>query len=248
MRKLIVAFLGVLFFLVVFVATAPARVSSYFLLDSPVKLQGVSGTLWRGQASRAAVVLPQGELLLGAVSWRLRPLSLLGLAPKVNIKSTWGAQQFDGVVQFWRSGDLRLTNFSANFDAKLVAAFFPLAIDGVVSTQFDHFRIKSGVVTRADGRLVWQQGRWLSPRGPRPLGSYAMDLQSSNDNMGIVGSLVTLAGPVNAEGEAILRDKQYEVDVILRHDRGFEPELSNMLSLMAQPLESGFHVKLGGEL
>ncbi|PID55055.1 MAG: general secretion pathway protein GspN [Gammaproteobacteria bacterium] len=250
-RKSFFAVVALLFFVLVLIATAPARLSAYILADSPLRLEGVSGTLWRGKASRASVVLTQGELSLGVLSWRLKPFSLLRLAPKVALDSTWGSQQLSGAVQVWRNGDVQLTDFSANVDARLITAFVPLAIDGVVSAQFERLRVKNAMITDAQGRLVWQNGRWLSPRGPRRLGSYAADIKALNKSEGgegIVGTIVTLAGPVNAEGDLVLRERQYDINVSLEDERGFDPELADMLALMAQPVGAAYRINLNGAL
>jgi hypothetical protein len=233
--------------LVVLVATAPARLLGFFLPAGQVVLQGYSGTLWSGQAERCLLRAGHGYLHLGEVKWRLRPWSLLRLAPGLDVRSTWGAQRISGHVTLAGAGDIHLQDTEMTLAASLLNAFTPLAIDGTVSARFDSLHLDGGVPVAGSGRLVWQQAAWLSNRGARPLGSYAMDFAPTPDTA-LAGELVTLAGPMTAEGTVRFAARRYQVDVMLRSETPLEPQLEQSLALFAQPVAGGYRVRLDAEL
>ena len=74
------------------IVTAPARLVSLLAPDEGLILQGFSGTLWRGSASRALVQVGPGYFQLGSVDWTLNPLSLLLFRPGLEMSSHWGRQ------------------------------------------------------------------------------------------------------------------------------------------------------------
>ena len=84
---------GIALLLVLLAASTPARVLPRLLPAESLQLSGMTGTLWRGRAARAAVVVPQGLLDLGELRWKLSPVSLLFLSPAIEIDSERGRQR-----------------------------------------------------------------------------------------------------------------------------------------------------------
>ena len=70
-RKTLIV-LGAITFLVVIVATFPARVASQWFVPEQVRLGGVSGSIWSGQANEVAI----GPEYFSNLSWDLKPLRL----------------------------------------------------------------------------------------------------------------------------------------------------------------------------
>jgi hypothetical protein len=241
MPRILFGLVLALVLIVSLVSTAPARLLGALLPTESVVMQGFRGTLWQGSASRVLLQVGPGYLHLGAVEWSLRPLSLLLLSPHLEIESRWGRQFLAGEVIVRGARD-----FDASFAAELVRHFAPVGLDGTVSAQFAGLRLRDGLPHSADGRLVWQQAAWLSPVGPRPLGTYAVDLQQTPGEM-LVGSVQTVSGPVDASGSVELTGSAYRVDILLASEGAFEPELRQALSLMATPRGDAFHLVLNGE-
>jgi general secretion pathway protein N len=233
--------------LVVIIVNAPARLLGYILPDQGVLLSGYSGGLWRGGASRCLVSVPGGYLHLGAVEWSLRPLSLLLLSPSLSITSRWGQQQISGQVTVHDSQEVSLADFDANVSAGILQQFLPLALAGDISARVEHLTIRGGESQRAEGRLVWQRGVWKSPQGVQALGSYAIDF-AQQEQTPLVGELITLEGPIKAEGSVQLQGRAYNVDVAVGSEGSMDPQLQRALSLLARPVDDGYHLVLQGEI
>ncbi|MFT4518680.1 MAG: general secretion pathway protein N [Halioglobus sp.] len=231
-------FLGVfvlaLVFLVSLVASAPARLLSLVLPGEQIVLQGLSGTLWQGSASRCMMRLPAGYLHLGAVQWSLDPLSLLLLAPKVQLSSEWGQQRIKGELVLRGAQDLDVRDLEGQVQANLLRHFAPVALNGTFSMQIASLQLRDGLPHSGKGRVLWEQGSWQSPRGPIQLGSYALDFEQA-EGAPLEGKVVTLEGPLEAEGGLTLDQRKYTLDILVGSQETLDPQLQQALSLVAAP-------------
>ncbi|WP_162845961.1 type II secretion system protein N [Seongchinamella sediminis] len=228
------------------VATAPARILPG-ILPGQIKLQGLSGTLWQGHASRTLVAINGGWLQLGASEWRLSPLSLLLLSPGLELQSQWGRQTLRADLTLRSATDVDLEKVDLLLDAGLLRQFLPVALAGDIAAQFEHLKIRQRALQFAEGRVVWQGAGWLSPEGRRPLGSYAVDVRTSDEGV-ISGKIITLAGELQAQGDLRLQQSQYEIDLSLQGKALDDPQLRQALQLVAAPAGDGFRVELEGGL
>ncbi|MEM9256865.1 MAG: type II secretion system protein N [Pseudomonadota bacterium] len=232
--------------LVGLVAVAPARLIGLVAPSNQIVLQGFSGTIWQGSAAQCLLRLPNGALHLGRVSWSLKPLSLVLLAPHVELTSAWGNQVIAGQVILRGSRDLEMRDLDARFDADLVRQFAPLALDGSLSVQLQQLTLENGLPTESAGRVVWQQAAWRSPQGLVPLGSYALEVQQPK-NEPLLGEVVTLSGPLQASGTIGLTGRRYDIDLLLSDENGFAAGLRQALSLIANPEGDAWRVILSNE-
>ncbi|WP_116368650.1 type II secretion system protein N [Parahaliea mediterranea] len=238
-----------LLLLVFLLLGAPARLLPALLPGGQVQLGGLSGTLWQGSASRCLLQTAAGPLQLGRVQWQLRPLSLLTLSPALDVDSQWGGQHLSGRVKFHGVNDIGLSDLSARADASLLRQLAPLAVEGGFSLQAQHLRLRDGLPAGAQGRLVWEHGAWMAPQGRIALGSYALDIQQRDAEAPLTADVITLAGPVQAAGQASLTGQNYSVDIRIRAEQGaLDPALQQGLSLMARPDGNGYHLTLTGAL
>ena len=235
-----------LFFTLVLLAGAPARLLGLVLPSEQVLMGGFQGTLWRGSASRCVLQLPAGPLHLGAVNWSLDPLSLLAFAPRLNIGSQWGTQRIAGDLRLRGSRDLDLEDFEVQASAELVQRFAPLAVDGGLSVQLAQLSVRDGLPFSADGRLVWQDGGFRSPRGRVPLGTFALDFQQPKGEA-LRGEVITISGSLQAQGQVELDGRRYAIDVAVDSDGPLDPQLKNALDLMAAPENGGYRIALDSE-
>ena len=231
----------------VLVATAPARLVSLLLPDQGLIMQGFSGTLWRGSASRVLVSLDPGYLQLGAVDWTLSPVSLLTFRPRLGVSSQWGRQRLAGELVLRGGDEFSARELSANLPAELIRHYLPVALEGDISAQFANLHLREGLPYQIDGRLVWQGGTWLSPAGARSLGSYAVELQQAAGEQ-LDGEVITLAGPVEAAGSLVLSGADYSIDILVGSEQPLDNQLRQALSLVAVPEGERYRVKLQGQL
>lgn len=244
--RLLPALLLLLVLLFSVVAGAPARLLTLFVPAEDVVLEGVSGTVWGGSASRAMVRLPSGFLHLGAVSWNLHPLSLLTFSPELELRSDWGGQRLRAQAQWRGEGRICLRDVEGRFAADLLRQFAPLALGGYFDVQLSELEIEDNLPNGGEGRLVWERANWQSPRGPVALGTYALDFAQEVDAP-LVGNVLTLAGPLEAEGRVELNGRRYVLDIALASEGGFDPQLREALTLMATPEGQGYRLQLDSE-
>lgn len=233
--------------LIVLLASAPARLLGLLLPSEQVLLQGFSGTIWRGSASRCLVRVGPGYLHLGKVDWALRPLSLLLLSPRLDFESRWGNQTLESDIALYGRSDILLRETSASLPADLLRQFVPVSLAGTLSIQLESLRLRDAWPVEGAGRLVWQRGAWLAPTGPVALGSYALAF-SQAAGADLVGEILTLAGPVNAEGGVRLHERSYSVELSIQAEGALDERLQQALSLMARPVGDGYRLQLDGEL
>lgn len=232
--------------LVLLLVSAPARLLHGFVPAEQVLLQGLTGTVWRGTASSVQLRLPQGFFQLGQVRWTLRPLSLLTLSPRLHLESSWGSQTLAGEVALRGARDLDVDDLELQFDAALLTNFAPVALDGFFQLQLVELEIRDGLPHSGEGRLVWQGAAWRSPQGLVPLGTYAMDFRQPPGET-LRGDVVTLAGPLQANGIAELQGRRYAVDILMGGEEALEPQLQQMLSLIAAPEGADYRVRVDGD-
>lgn len=228
------------------VLTAPASLLYRVVPGDQLLLRGLAGTVWLGSASGVMLRLPQGYLQLGAVQWWLRPLSLLTLSPHISLRSEWGNQTLAGEITLRGQRDLDVRKLDANMAATLLGHFAPVAVDGMFHLQVEHLQLRDGLPYSAQGRLVWMDAGWRSPQGLVPLGTYALDFEQAPGET-LQGKVTTLSGPVQAEGTVQLRERHYEVDILLGGEQPLDLQLSRMLSLIAVPEEAAFRIGMKGD-
>lgn len=235
-----------LLFSILILVSVPARLLYLFVPADQLLLQGLSGTVWRGIASSVQLRLPQGFFQLGEVQWSLRPLSLITLSPRVKIESNWGSQLLTGEVALRGARSLDVDELELQFNAAILTQFAPVALDGVFRLQLAEFKLRDGLPYSAEGKLVWQGAAWRSPQGLVPLGTYAMDFKQLPGEV-LRGDVVTLTGPLQATGFAELEGRQYTVDVLMGSEEGLDPQLQQMLSLIAAPEGADYRVGVDGD-
>jgi general secretion pathway protein N len=243
--RLLVA-IAALALLMLLLASAPARLVSAVVPRQQLLLSGISGTVWRGSAARAVLPTALGNVHLGSLTWRLEPLSLLRLSPRLRLRSEWGQQRL--ALRARRAGDaLRLSRVDATLDARLLQQVLPVDLRGRLAMQLDALEVTQAQVRRAEGRVVWERAAWASVSGLHALGTYAAQLSTPASGT-VEAQLQTLAGPIDVTGTARLTAERYAIDARLGSAAPLHPELSRALALVATPGENGYLLRLDGPL
>ena len=233
--------------LVGILVTAPARLLLPLLPAEQVVVQGLQGSLWRGSAGAVLVRTSSGFFHLGAVDWRLSPLSLLTLSPGIHFNSEWGQQRLRGYARVSGADSLTLDDFEGQLSASLAQRFAPVAIDGPLQIQLEALAVEDGLPVSAQGRVVWENATFVSRAGPQPLGTYVLLLDSPEDGV-MEGEVQTLVGPLTAEGTAELRGRSYSVTALLRSEGPLYPAIEESLMLFAVPRGDTWRVDLEAEI
>ncbi len=78
-----------------------------------------------------------------------------------------------------------------------------------------------------------------------PLGSYALDLQQL-DGEPLRGEIVTLTGTLEASGGLMLDDRRYSLNILMRSEDELEPQMQEMLGLIATPEGEKYRISVDG--
>jgi general secretion pathway protein N len=240
----IAAFSGV--FLMILLATAPARLLDTFLPTDQVRLQGYTGTLWQGSASSSSLAVAGGWLQLGELEWRLSPWSLLILSPRIQLESRWGRQIVVADLQISPTGNLQLRDSSLSFSAELVKQWLPVALAGTLDLLLVEMELRDEMPVAGQGRLVWRDALWIGTRSRQALGDYVLEFTVAAGQQ-VSGTVSTLSGPVQVEGSFDVQGRKYSVDATLRAEQGFDSELASALQLLAAPVDDGYQLTFSSE-
>ncbi len=149
-RPLALGLAGLLAFLAILIARAPASWLVPSGPTAPFTCSAIGGTLWSGLCS-GLTVQHQGY---GDLSWDLAPLKLLTgrLAAQVSLGS--GAIHGSGELAVSFGGTLTVSDARADFplDPKLIPAI-PAGMTGSAHLDLTRLVLRKGVIEHLEGRL-----------------------------------------------------------------------------------------------
>ncbi len=169
--------LGIIFWLYFVVSSLPATWGAYLLTrDGSIAMSGVSGTLWKGQASLASIKVKEADHSVGQLTWKLHILSLLTLKPCAHIATHMDGQEFDGVVCVKGKNGIRVKDATANFPAALVQPLLPLPIDGQFILNIEHLDVSNLQLLGLRAKATWTEGKIYNGSNWMTLGGIGADL------------------------------------------------------------------------
>ncbi|WP_424820113.1 type II secretion system protein N [Salinisphaera sp.] len=241
---------GVVAFVVGLVTYLPASlVAGWVANDTPVRLQGVSGTLLDGQAAYAA--LPHGAL--NNVRWHVHPAALLlgGLSATVRADSDLG--HVSGEIHRGVLGTNRLDDVQGEATVGWLsdlAGYTFVPISGRVGLNLDHLTFDDNLdISALAGTVQLTNSRWQLLNPPLALGRFEARLDRGKN--GVEVRIVDSKGPLALTGRVTLSDKnrRYDLDVKLRARAGADGRLKQILPQLGKPDSEGwYHIRERGAL
>jgi len=232
-------------FSLLLVARLPASVATA-LAPSTVIANNPSGTLWRGNAGHVQVNVSGQWFALGSVDWELHPMGFL-FGDALTLKSSWGRQQLDLSAGVAFNGDVTVSDASIRADISWVKNLLPLFVAGDLTADIKRLRVTAASVPEEImGRVVWENAAWQALGGDVSLGTYAIDITTTDQ--GILGKVVTLKGALDLTGEFTLKGDRYSVTADLSGTAARNEAFQQAIALMAVPTESGYRIDLSGTL
>lgn len=235
-RAIPLVLLGIGAFVSFALLTLPARVALGWLAPTQARLEGVSGTLWRGRAEN----LQWQEVRLGRVEWQLHPAALLG----ARLRADLTLNRVDGfaraTVATGRNGRLRFTDLTASLPLDALSAT-PLAggWSGTLNFKFADLLLDRGWPIQAAGRLdaVAINGPMGGPVGrPVNLGSYQIDFtlaEGSARETPLAGALIDTGGPLQVAGSVqLLADRSYVIEGLVALRPEASPDIVHALQFL----------------
>ena len=231
---------GAAAYLLILLVTLPAdRVAR--LLEQNIAgldLQSVSGTLVFGKAERMVV----SGLVMGPVSWSLRPLPLLLARLEYRLELNDPAFRGKGVVGAGLGGQVYLHDLQAELQPDpLVNHFSPLPVQtsGTVGLLIESMDLVEGFPRALSGHVDWAEARIVEPV-QLPLGHVEATLRSEAD---------TLVCRLSGSGETVLsgdfsltRDGDYRLNLLMTPGRDVSPDIVDGLRAIGQARPGGAYL------
>lgn len=208
MKKWIYYFLlGLVACLMFTIATMPATwVADQIEERIPkVKLYGVQGTLWSGEAEG----LVYNDRIFQTAKWRLFALPLLVGRLQFGFSAQLTKGEFEGTITrslFRSNREILMRDFRLNLPAQEMALlFFPpdeqREIHGDVAIAFNELQVQpNGILSQADGTVFWRDAAIEQNREMIDLGTFTLQFTTTGTQVNL--SLFDSGGPLITELEA----------------------------------------------
>ncbi|PIV32054.1 MAG: hypothetical protein COS34_15185 [Lysobacterales bacterium CG02_land_8_20_14_3_00_62_12] len=211
---------------------------------APLRLQGIDGTLWQGNAAQ----ISYAAVPLGRLQWTLARTPLLGGSAdgelELNGAAMVGKSQFSA-----QRHRLDLTNTELSFPASLLAPVLDipaLVLLGTVSVTLSAITIEHGIVQSIQGHLVWDQ-LGVGGAAAATLGSLRVDFEPRPDGR-IIGRIRDQGGPLRAKGTVELKGQHYQLEVELDARAGAEQIRETLLYIGERRADGGSLLRVTGNL
>ncbi|PJG58866.1 type II secretion system protein N [Aeromonas cavernicola] len=253
-QRLLIATLFVVAYILFLLATLPAAlVVRYLPLPAPLNtlltLEGVSGTIWRGQIAR----LQYASESISLLRWELNGWSLLRLAPEVSLRfGDRNSVNGQGVVG-WQ-GALFGRDVTLNLPAAWLLSRVPmplpfaLTISGQLQLKVDQFAQGQPWCDNLYGNLDWYQASADTPAGKLDLADPALTLNCLDSKL--VAELKQSSEMVQTIGRAELQPNgQYLFQGSLKPGPALPEQMKQGLPLLGQPDSQGrFPLRYQGQI
>ena len=231
--------------IILLISRAPASLMS-FALPPAVKATGLSGTVWKGAAAHVEIPLQARPFALGRITWTLN-LSGLLWGDLIRVQSIWGNQRIDVAASPALNGSVQINEAELRIDLGWLRELLPLYIGGQLKADIESLSITGeGSPISANGRLVWENAAWRAIGGDVSLGSYAVDMTTTD--AGIRASIITLKGALEVDGSVTIAGDNYRVMANLSGPAARNEAFQQAIALLAVPNGSGYRIELSGTL
>ena len=219
------------------VAQLPAyQAYRWFGINEHLRLSGLSGTVWQGQAAKLSV----GGYPLGALKWRLHPAELLVLRLTVDLEVNGSDGSASALVTRPISG---VTTELSGLGITLPASWLQLVLQepffqfqGRIEMQFQKLNLaEDGSINVLLGRMHWRQAA-VAGNIVTALGDLTIDWHGEAGVL--VGEMSDNGGPLDLAGSVTVADGRYQVAARLAARTDNQP-LRQALNVLGRPDRDG---------
>ena len=215
-------------------------------LPPAVNVTGLAGTVWKGEAAYVEIPLQAKPFALGRTSWTLNPMGLF-FGDVIRLRSDWGSQTVDVSVSPALNGSFDVNDAQLRIDLGWLRQLLPFYVGGQLKADLASLTFTSdGRPTTANGRVVWENATWRAVGGDVSLGSYAVDVTTSD--AGIRATIMTLKGALEVDGSVTIVGDSYRVMANLSGPAARNEAFQQAIALLAVPNGSGYRIELSGTL
>ena len=209
-------------------------------LPAELRLGLVQGTLWQGQIT----ALRYQSLELRQVEWQLKPWSLLTGALVVDLQAGELAEHqqpyIKGQLRYGFSG-LQLNDTLLRYPvadlAPMLTLPLPIAADGQLMVDIEHYRQGSPWCKQLTGQASWQEARLEPPTGWIDLQHIFATLQCDDGELLLV---TDGQNPLGLDVSArLLGGSRFSVDGTLKPDSSMPEEVHQAMQFVGAPDAEG---------
>lgn len=246
MKKLFLILALAALWLVLVVRNIPAQ-WGLWVIDSPLQMEGISGTLWSGRAANTVLPFQGDSYALGQLEWELSPWSLLAFNPCVVLSSEYQSQSFSGDACVSLSGAVELSNVMVNLPAEMAQLWLPIQIQGDLIFRIESLKVEDNHIQKLVGKGRWDEAYYHNSFDWMKLGAIAFDFKESPDG-GVLTEVVDVEGPLKLD---LLYEFSLEGSYQLRGDiipqANAPQELVQLLMAVADEKEKNhFYIEWAG--
>ena len=233
--------LGVGAYVAFTIAFFPATVAYRWFAPDEVRLAGVEGTLWSGQAALGSV----GELGLHEIEWELYPWSLLLARMSGQVQTRFSGGFLETGIRVGIGGT-SFTELRAATSLAALSGVLPIrGTQGQASVNFAELVLRDGWPVGAIGEL--RLGEVAVPPlvpvgngGLIQLGNYSINFGDSSGE-GLAGTFTDQGGPLEVTGSLRLNpNRDYLIEGVVRARPDADAALTQGLGFMTgEPDASG---------
>ncbi len=246
MRTIGLLFLGLLAFAVTVVWKFPAAGVLPHVNINPIKLSGVSGSVWSGSAQQ--IIAPAPALPINNAKWKFQPATLLSgsAGAKVDFEVIGG--NGEGLVKRNLAGDILVSDGKFRVPAANLEQFLPLPVAqfaGVVLADLEELELENNLLKRTQGKLIWSNAEVVDMV---KLGQVAFDIVPQGDLH--IGKLSNKDGELLLKGEVSLDQAgNFKADIQIKPTAQTSSQVTGMLNLIGKPASDGsYRIRQSGNI
>ena len=249
MKKRVYIVTAVVSYLALLITTMPANTVSSIINDnSPVKIRGVSGTIWHGKAFSVDI---NNSIQLQSTEWSFTVWKLLLGQLAIDIETQYLDNNINSEIGTSFLGRYFINDLSATILAKDLAqlAEIPLAqLSGLISLNITHAQWKQGELPIATGEINWKDAA-VTITDTASLGNVSILLNESEQQL-LNADISNQGGDIKISGNAeLVPETDYALNITLTPTATAKNNIKQSLGLFAQKQSNGDYVlKKSGSL
>ena len=220
---------------------------------NPVKLSGVSGSVWNGSAQ--SVVIPpaadQPNIPINNVNWKVKAGTLLSGSAGADVDFEVLGGRGEGLVKRNLAGDVFITDGKLQVPAKELEQFLPLPLAqfaGVLLADIEELELENNLLKRTQGKLIWSNSEIDALNTELKLGQIVLDVVPEGDLH--IGNLSNSNGQLDLSGAVQLDQAgNFAADILIKPTADTPPQINNMLNSFARPASDGsYRIRNNGNI
>ncbi len=247
MKKRYYIIIGIVSYLFFTLGNVPAaKVIS--MIDLPIKLYGVQGSIWSGSADKAII---QGKPPIDNLSWSINPAMILFAHLSGEVKGSFQNQNVIGNISYSALGSFSASNVRASIDATTVQNLMQLPmgeLSGKFNINVEAFTANPEGMPEITAKIKWQNAK-VTLIDTVDLGTVTLDIKP-NDRDQLTANVSNINGHLTLKGDANVDDKKaYNLDLSITAETKANDNLRQSLKLFAKRQTDGSYlVKRKGNL